>query len=139
MSYPEKILIVDDEAPIRNLLSAFLSVEGFNITLAEDGLDSLDKMKNSNFDLVITDINMPRMDGIELLKTMRRNARKEKIIIMTGQSFSRPLIRKEIPPVAAILMKPFHMSMFIDTVFSVLYAGKRDKRFSRVNRRGKGQ
>jgi len=61
-------MVVDDEAGIRNLLSDVLTAEGFKVTLAKNGKDSLKQMKNRRFDLLITDINMPGLDGIDLLR-----------------------------------------------------------------------
>ena len=72
MGKSRKILLVDDEAGIRNLLFHALSCNGFNVSLAKDGQNSLDQMQNHRFGLLITDINMPRLDGIELLKKMKK-------------------------------------------------------------------
>src|SRR5262249_6074389 len=69
------LLVVDDSATFRQLLCMTLTrVEGItqaNITEAFDGEDALDKLKNQSFDLVLTDIRMPRMDGLELIRKVR--------------------------------------------------------------------
>lgn len=137
MSKQKKIMIVDDEAGIRNLLLDVLSGEGFKITMAKDGQESIDKMKNHHFDLLITDLNMPRMNGIELLRAMKKKRRKEKIIIMTGESFSSPFNRKDIPHVETMLKKPFHINKLIETVVDILYSGKKIKKLSKPNERRK--
>ncbi len=124
----KKILVVDDEAGIRNLLFDALSGEGFNVTLAKDGKDSLLKMKNRRFDLLITDIHMPRLDGIGLLKKMKVAGRKERVIIMTGDPFDRSSLRNKIPPVCDQLKKPFHMSQFLKVVSSVLAPSQKKRR-----------
>ena len=77
-------MIVDDEAGIRDLLSEALSEKGFDVTSAKDGRESLRYMRKIAFDLLITDINMPNLNGIELLKRMKTAGRKEKVVIMTG-------------------------------------------------------
>ena len=105
----KKIMVVDDEPGIRNLLSDALAGEGFMVTLAKDGQDSLKQMRNRRFDLLITDINMPRLDGIGLLRKMKRAGRKEKVIIMTGEPLDHLSIEKEIPPVLTQLKKPFQI------------------------------
>ena len=120
MPRTKKIMVVDDEPGIRNLLFDVLSGEGFKVTLAKDGKDSLSQMKKDRFDLVITDINMPHLDGIELLKKMKKAGRKERIIIMTGKSFDMAHFKKDIPPIADELRKPFHMNNFLEAVSSVL-------------------
>ena len=68
MKKPIKVLVVDDEKGIRFLLSEALLHRGFEVSLARDGQESLEKMEKSNFDLVVTDINMPRLDGVENVK-----------------------------------------------------------------------
>ena len=135
MSRQKKIMVVDDEAGIRNLLFEVLSGEGFRVKLAKDGQDSIDKMKNHHFDLLLTDLNMPRMDGIDLLRTMKKKRRKEIIIIMTGESFRRPFNGKDIPHVEEILKKPFHMNKLIETVAAVLYSRKKIKKLPRSSDR----
>lgn len=120
MARAKKILVVDDEAGIRNLLFDALSSEGFNVSLAKDGQDSLDQMENRRFDLLITDINMPCVDGIELLKRMKKAGRKERVIIMTGKPVSHRLLEGDIPPVFTQLNKPFPMNSLLEVVISAL-------------------
>ncbi len=124
----KEIMVVDDEAGIRRLLFDVLSNEGFKVSLAKDGQDSLNQMKNRRFDLLITDINMPRVDGIELLKKMKRAGRKERVIIMTGRSsMDHKHLGKEIPPVFTKLYKPFHMNNFLEVVFLALAPQRKRK------------
>ncbi|CAK7034439.1 MAG: Chemotaxis protein CheY [Desulfovibrio sp.] len=66
------ILIVDDSKTVRNLVAFIMKKEGFTITTAEDGLDGLEKLYAAeSVDLIISDINMPRMDGFTFIKTVR--------------------------------------------------------------------
>ena len=66
------ILIVDDSKTIRNLVSFILKKEGYRVTMAEDGLDGLEKLYAANdIDLVISDINMPNMNNITFIRTVR--------------------------------------------------------------------
>jgi CheY-like chemotaxis protein len=71
----KSVLVVDDSATFRQLLCMSLTrVDGItqaNITEAHDGLDALDKLKSRSFDLVLTDIRMPRMDGLEFVRKVR--------------------------------------------------------------------
>ena len=120
MTRLKKILVVDDEVGIRNLLFDALSSEGFKVTLAKDGMDSLAQLRKRRFDLLITDINMPRLDGIELLRKMKEAGRKERVIIMTGKPVDRSLLVEGIPPVFTQLEKPFHMNNFLAAVTSAL-------------------
>ena len=125
MARLKKIMVVDDEAGIRNLLSDALVEEGFKVTLAKDGRDSLKQMKNRRFDLLITDINMPHLDGIGLLRKMKKAGRKERVIIMTGESLDHSNLKKDIPPVFLELKKPFHMNHFLKVVSSALETAKK--------------
>ncbi len=68
-----KILIVDDDKTTRKLLSLYLKGSGFEVVTAENGLNALEKLGSDTFQLVLTDLNMPFMDGIEFLKAMKSN------------------------------------------------------------------
>ena len=116
----KEILVVDDEASIRSLLADVLSMVGFKVTLAKDGQESLDQMQEHSFDLLITDINMPRLDGIELLKRMKGAGRKERVIVMSGNPEEQTLTEADIPPVFTHLHKPFQIHNFLDVVTSAL-------------------
>ncbi|MCU0412666.1 MAG: response regulator [Bacteroidetes bacterium] len=67
------VLIVDDSPTVRKFVSVSLSMQGFSVVAACDGMDALEKLPQSKFDLVITDLNMPNMDGFELIKALREN------------------------------------------------------------------
>ena len=116
MSRRKKIMVVDDEAGIRDLLFDVLSGEGFYVSLAKDGEDSLRQMRKNNYDLIITDINMPRVDGLELLKRMKRAGRKEKVIIMSGNTYDLKRNRTDILKAVTQLDKPFHVNQFLEAV-----------------------
>ncbi len=80
----EKLLIVDDEADILHLLEFALTAEGFGVTAASNGRDALEKFHEDAFDLVLTDIRMPVMDGMELLNRIREADEYVEIIVLTG-------------------------------------------------------
>ena len=67
----KKILVVDDAGFIRNLVSLILTTEGYEVIESNNGKDALKKLEETSIDMIITDLNMPEMDGIELVKTMR--------------------------------------------------------------------
>jgi CheY-like chemotaxis protein len=69
----KKILIVDDSPTIRKLINFILRKKDYLITEAEDGMDAMEKLIDAKVDLVIADLNMPNMDGIELVKSLRNN------------------------------------------------------------------
>ena len=137
MTRLKRIIVVDDEAGIRDLLSDALAEEGFKVTLAKDGQDSLKQMKNHRFDLLITDINMPKLDGVGLLKKMKKEGRKERVIIMSGEPFDESSIKKEIPQVLVQLKKPFHMNHLLKVVSSALGSEKKKRGLNGTGRRNK--
>ncbi len=80
-----KILVVDDEASIRDVLKMGLSqMGGFSVECAQNGLEAIEKIENDVFDLVITDLMMPEMDGLELLKTIKGTRPDIMVMLMTG-------------------------------------------------------
>jgi len=78
------VLIVDDEEMMRNLLEKILSREGYKIKTAEDGLIALEMQREEPSDIIITDMKMPRMNGFELLKEIKKDFPKTGTIIMTA-------------------------------------------------------
>ena len=118
MKESKKVLIVEDEIGIRILLSDLLSSKGFEVSMARDGKESLDKLVDGSFDLVVTDIHMPRLDGIEMLKWMKKEGRKEKIIIMTGDPSDQRLADIDMPLIETQLLKPFRIDFFLDLVIA---------------------
>jgi two-component system chemotaxis response regulator CheY len=116
----KEIMVVDDEAGIRALLSDALIQKGYSVTLAENGMDSLRQLSKHRFDLLITDINMPKLNGLELIRMMKKRGRREKVILISGDPVDNTLLNKESMPVFAQLKKPFRMDHLLDTVISAL-------------------
>jgi len=79
-----RLLIVDDEDEIRDLLRRHFCYLGYEVDTAGDGIEALEKLAQSKTDIVISDIVMPRMDGIELLRTIRRDYPMAHVIMITG-------------------------------------------------------
>jgi len=80
----ERILIVDDDQGALDLLSAYLEAFGFDSATAEDGTVAVQKLEEGNFTIVLTDMVMPRMDGMQLLKYIRDHYPKVGVIVITG-------------------------------------------------------
>jgi len=80
-----KILVVDDEAPIRDVIRKGLSqMGGYNVEVAQNGLEAIEKIEKDVFDLVLTDLKMPEMNGLELLKTIKGIRPEVMVILMTA-------------------------------------------------------
>ena len=105
------ILAVDDSATVRKFVSVALTMQGFSVVLACDGMDALEKLPNHQVDLVITDLNMPNMDGFELIKALKENpAYKDlPVIILTSLTDELSKDRGVELGVSSYLVKPFSL------------------------------
>lgn len=78
------ILIIDDERSIRNTLKDILENEGYTVAAAEDGQKGLELMKSEKFDLIFCDVKMPKMDGIEVLTTIKKENPDQTVVMISG-------------------------------------------------------
>ncbi len=132
----KKVLVVDDEPEIRRLLVDVLSSPACRVVTAENGADAVEKLQRGRFSAVVTDINMPRMDGLELLRWIKKNRRKEAVVVMSGSPDYGDLSGREMPVVAARFRKPFRLPVFLDTL-NTLISPKRGVSRSRSRAKGK--
>jgi len=119
---PSTILVVEDNADARSMLNIFLSNKGYRVLEASNGLDALDIALSENPDLIITDIRMDIMNGVELIEAIRRNLgaiRSVPIIAMSAYHSSQFLesLRKGAN---ALLPKPFQLEKLTEIVTSLL-------------------
>lgn len=112
------ILVVDDEEVIRDFLSEVL--EDYDITLACDGDEAIDILKQRQFDLVITDLRMPRVPGEEVVKTAREISPDTKVIVISGYSSLYTASQSVSSGACAFLSKPFSIKELIQAVTSAL-------------------
>ena len=78
----KNILVADNSTTVRLMLKNILEKEGYNVFLAKDGIDALSKLSRNNFDIIISDIQMPNMDGIEFLKRLKKEDEYKKIPVI---------------------------------------------------------
>ncbi|MCX7792887.1 MAG: response regulator [Thermodesulfovibrionales bacterium] len=116
----KRILVVDDENIVRISCKKILSTEGFEVDLAADGYEAIELIKKQNYDVIITDLKMPKMDGLEVLQWIKKNSPASKIIVITG--FSTPDIAEKSIAYGAIryLEKPFTPEILLSAVRSVI-------------------
>ncbi|HEY7545198.1 MAG TPA: ATP-binding protein [Blastocatellia bacterium] len=119
------VLVVDDEVPIRALLANVLRARGHKVLMAEDGIAGLRAIEGSCFDLVITDISMPGLDGWTLVKEVRRRWPKTKVMVVTGYGeFVEVVVPGGDPSLAdAFVAKPFDIAD-IDVKINELLKGR---------------
>lgn len=118
----KSILVVDDSASIRQMVSFTLKSAGYEITEAVDGMDGLDKAKGKTFNLVLTDQNMPRMDGLTLIKSLRAMAQYKTtpILMLTTESSDAMKSQGKAAGATGWLVKPFDPQKLIEVVKKVI-------------------
>jgi len=105
------ILVVDDSATVRKFAAVSLRMQGFTVVTACDGMDALEKIPAQKIDLVITDLNMPNMDGFELIKALRETPQYHElpVIILTSLADEASRSRGATLGVGSFLVKPFSL------------------------------
>lgn len=103
------VLIVDDSASMRQLVTFALKGAGYDVVAAVHGKDALDKIKATKVEMVITDLNMPEMDGIQLIKNIRSNAatRFTPVVMLTTESQEGKKQEGKQAGATGWLVKPF--------------------------------
>jgi CheY-like chemotaxis protein len=117
-----RVLVVDDEKPVRDALGLLLKREGYRVVVAEGGLAALSAVETFMFDLVIVDIFMPDLNGLQTIEILRRDAPDVPIIVMSGYvegsgATGPDLFREAVDRGATCcLRKPFTRDQLIDAV-----------------------
>ncbi len=116
------ILIVDDSSVVRMSLSYLLKENGFNVIEGVDGADGFAKSSGVTIDLVITDINMPNMNGIELIEKLRGqdSTKYVPILVLTTESSNDMLEKGKAAGATGWIVKPFTNEGLLNTVSKVL-------------------
>jgi len=91
----QSILVVDDEKAIRKTLSEILSFEGFIVDEAADGAEAIKKIKENNYDCILCDVKMPKMDGFDLYQEIKKIDSQVKICFLTASEMYYEEFRKE--------------------------------------------
>ena len=116
------VLAVDDSASIRQMVAFTLKGAGYDVVEAVDGQDGLDKAKGRPFNLVLTDQNMPRMDGISLTKKLRENPKFKQtpILILTTESSDQMKMAGRAAGATGWLVKPFDPAKLVEVIGKVI-------------------
>lgn len=131
-TFPEdrpRILVVDDEKVIRDMLADFLGMEGYYVRTAEDGTSALNELTKGHYDLVISDLKMPRMGGIALLDEIGKTAPNALTVIMTGFGTVETAIDAMKRGAYDYVLKPFKL----DEVVHVVQRGIEKQRMAAEN------
>ena len=116
------ILAVDDSSSMRQMVSFTLKSAGYDVVEAVDGEDALDKARGRSFDLVLTDQNMPRLDGIGLTRKLRESAKFKAtpILILTTESSDQMKQAGRAAGATGWLVKPFDPAKLIEVIKKVV-------------------
>ncbi|WP_324696300.1 response regulator [Novosphingobium sp. RL4] len=123
MSRSTRILTVDDSASMRALLNHALSTNGFDVAHADDGLSALEWLAVNEVDVVITDINMPRLDGFGLIEKVRGGTRHRDrpILVLTTESSDEKKARARAAGATGWIVKPFDTDKLVAAVRRVAH------------------
>lgn len=113
-----KILAVDDSRTIRDMVRLTLTGAGMDVVTAEDGMDGLEKLESKSPDVIISDINMPRLDGFGFIEAVRKldHLRATPILVLTTKSADELRARARAAGATGWLVKPFDPTRLIETI-----------------------
>ena len=116
----KRILLAEDDDSMRGFLERALERAGYEVVSHDNGRDALDQLQNEQFSLLLTDIVMPLMDGIELARRAGEIAPSIKIMFITGFAAVTLNNGVQTPPDARVLSKPFHLKDLVREVDTLL-------------------
>jgi CheY-like chemotaxis protein/anti-sigma regulatory factor (Ser/Thr protein kinase) len=117
-----RILVVDDDRATRTLIERILKGAGFSATVAKDGIDALRLLGRQRFDLMLLDVWMPRMNGLELLAKLRTSKNRPRVVVMTSDDAPETLLKAVREQAFKYVHKPVESSALLDTVQDALAA-----------------
>lgn len=115
-----RILVADDEDALRSVLSSELEGEGYSVKDAADGQQAISWLKKQEFDLILLDIKMPNVDGFEVLKFVKENHPKTKVVMLTGFADLKNAIESKKLGAEDFVSKPYDLVDLLTTVERVL-------------------
>ena len=128
-----RVLLVDDEDRFRTTASITLKKRGCQVTSVASGLQALEEIKRGELDVVILDLKMPEMDGLETMKEIRKLRSDVEIIMLTGHGTLQSQLAGLQGKVFAHLSKPCDMDFLADLIHSAFFKKKEDE-FAAANR-----
>ncbi|MGA2625035.1 MAG: response regulator [Bacteroidota bacterium] len=120
MQNQHSILVVDDEEALRTVLSSELASEGYQVESASDGDEAISIVQNKKFDLVLLDIKMPKVDGFEVLKFIKKNYPQLKVIMLTAFADLKNAIESKKLGAEDFISKPYDLVDLLTTIERVL-------------------
>ena len=119
-----KILVVDDDTATRHVLKSVLSNAGYTTSVAKDGVEALNVLGANRFDLLLLDVWMPRMNGLDLLAKLRASDARPRVIVMTSDDAPETLLKAVREQAFKYVHKPVEAPQLLETVRAVLNAAE---------------
>jgi len=118
----KRILTVDDSPSMRQMVRMTLETAGYDVEEAEDGVDALEKLQGKQVDMMISDLNMPRMNGLDLVRQVRGQPRHKfiPIIMLTTESLAATKMEGKQAGATGWIVKPFREDQLLKVVEKVL-------------------
>ena len=120
----KKILVVDDDQATRHVLKKVLTSAGFSASVAKDGVEALKALKTKRYDLLLLDVWMPRMNGLELLGKLRATKARPRVIVMTSDEAPQTLLQAVREQAFKYVHKPVEALALLRTVREVMAAAE---------------
>jgi DNA-binding NtrC family response regulator len=120
-NHPHRILVAEDDMVLRQLSARLLSRSGYRVLAAEDGAAAWDALHDNTFDLLITDHDMPKLTGLELVRKVRGAHMSLPVILASGTFDLDEWVKDPCLQLAAMLPKPFTFDQLLVTVKNVLH------------------
>ena len=120
-----RILVADDDKSIQDVVSELLEFMGFEVALAGNGIEAMAVFLDSSFDLVLTDLQMPVMDGLSLARHVKERSPNTPILLMTGSDGGTVQKKMERGPFDSVMFKPFRLVDLQRTIQGALASRER--------------
>ena len=119
-----RILLAEDNRTTQDIVSGFLELLGFEVALAANGIEALAVFLERSFDLVLTDLQMPAMDGLSLAGHIKERSPSTPVILLTGSENETVLKKVKSGPVDSVIFKPFMLEDLQRSVQAALVPGE---------------
>lgn len=120
MNEQPKILIVDDSQELSDIISEIMEAQGYTVKTTTGSLDALKLFETSCYDVVVSDIHMPEMDGLELMEKIKVKKQDQLVVLITGYSVSEARKIALEKGADAFVAKPFHMKELIEVIAGLI-------------------
>ena len=117
------IQIIEDSGPLRQLLNEFFVLKGFRVIESINGQEALDMLENENPDLILLDILMPKVNGLQVIQAVKRS-KQIPIIVMSSQAMADVICESVAMGISDYIVKPFSMNDLLARVETVLEQGE---------------